>query len=324
MSRMNDIRFAGRVAIVTGAGNGLGRTYALDLARRGAKVVVNDLGGDTAGQGASSQPAGAVVAEIEAAGGTAVASPHSVATPEGAAAIVGTALDAFGRLDVVVNNAGILRNAWFDDMTADQFAAVIDTHLWGAINVSQPAYRVMRRQGYGRFVFTTSNAGLWGIRGEANYAAAKTAVVGLMNSIKVEGAEHGIRANAIAPVASTRIAAGMRHDDMSPDDAARMAVRPDLELPMTAEFVTPMVVFLASEQCETSGEIYSAVGGRFARVFVGVTVGWYGPAGSPATAEDIRDHLDQISSRSSYLIPSSTFDEIGRVREGAPQGGGPR
>jgi NAD(P)-dependent dehydrogenase (short-subunit alcohol dehydrogenase family) len=315
---MSDIRFDGRVAIVTGAGNGLGRSYALELARRGASVVVNDLGGDTAGSGASATAAQRVVADIEGRGGIAVANADSVATEEGGANIVKSALEAFGGVDVIVNNAGILRNQDFESMTREDFEAVIDTHLWGAINVSQPAYRVMRQRGYGRFVFTTSSAGLFGIRGEANYAAAKASVIGLMNSIRTEGSAHGIRANAVAPVAVTRIAAGMRHDNTPPDDAARAAVRPTLELPMTADFVTPLVVVLASQECSVTGQIFSAVGGRFARVFIGVTPGWYGPKDAPASAEELLDHWEEISSRDGYAIPTSTFDEIGYVREQAP------
>jgi NAD(P)-dependent dehydrogenase (short-subunit alcohol dehydrogenase family) len=314
-----EISFNGRVALVTGAGNGLGRAHALELARRGASVVVNDLGGEVDGTGGSTRAAEQVVAEIEAAGGTAVPSFDSVATPDGGARIVATALDAYGRLDAVVNNAGILRNERFDEMTREQLLGVLDTHLLGAFNVSQPAFRAMRGQGYGRFVFTTSGSGLFGCRNQANYVASKAGIAGLSSAIALEGAEHGIRSNAVAPVASTRIVAGMRADDISAEDFAAMSRGdPDLTLPDAPEFVSPLVAYLASEACDVTQHIFSAAGGRFARVFVAATRGWYGPTDAPARAEDIRDHLDQINDRTEYQIPTTVFDEGGGIREWSP------
>jgi NAD(P)-dependent dehydrogenase (short-subunit alcohol dehydrogenase family) len=229
-------------------------------------------------------------------------------------------MQAFGRLDAVVNNAGILRNESFAEMTREQLTAVLDTHLYGAFNVSQPAFRVMRDAGYGRFVFTSSGSGLFGLRHQANYASAKAGIAGLSSVVALEGAPHGIRSNAIAPTATTRIAAGMRPDDIGEDDLAR-AGRGDLdvELPSDPAFVTPLVVYLASDACDVTQQIFSSSGGRFARVFVGVTRGWYGPLDAPASAEDVRDHLDEISDRSEYQIPVTVFDEMGGIREWCPR-----
>jgi NAD(P)-dependent dehydrogenase (short-subunit alcohol dehydrogenase family) len=310
------IDFREQVVVVTGAGNGLGRAHVLELAKRGAAVVVNDLGGAVDGTGASSAAADDVVAEIEALGGRAVASYASVATPEGGQEVVDTATSAFGRLDAVVNNAGILRNESFGDMTRDQLVGVLDTHLLGAFHVSQPAYRVMCEQGYGRFVFTSSGSGLFGLRHQANYAAAKAALMGLSNVVALEGEPHGIKSNVVAPTATTRIVAGMRPEDMREDDLARAARGdPMLELPSAPEFVTPLVVYLASEACAVTQQVFSAASGRFARVFVGVTRGWYGPIDEPATAEDIEAHLKEIDDRSEYQIPTTVFDEAGGIRE---------
>jgi NAD(P)-dependent dehydrogenase (short-subunit alcohol dehydrogenase family) len=314
------ITFDGRSVVVTGAGNGLGRAHALELARRGASVVVNDYGGQIDGTGASRHDADQVVGEIEDAGGRAVPSYDSVATIEGGDAIVATAMREFGRIDVVVNNAGILRNESFGEMTREQLSGVLDTHLLGAFHVSQPAYRLMRDQGYGRFVFTSSGSGLFGLRHQANYASAKAGIAGLSNVVALEGAQFGILSNVIAPTAMTRIAAGMRPEDIGEDDLARGG-RGDLEfeLPSAPEFVTPLVVYLASEACDVTQQIFSASGGRFARVFVGVTRGWYGPLEQPASAEDVRDHFDEISDRSEYQIPVTVFDEGGGIREWYPR-----
>jgi len=204
-AKMRGIRFDGQAAIVTGAGGGLGRTYALELARRGAMVLVNDLGGARDGSGSSTRPADAVVEEITAAGGTAVANYDSVATVEGGQAIVQAALDAFGRVDILINNAGILRDKSFAKMTPDMWQAVLDVHLHGAFHVTQPAFQVMKERGYGRIVFTTSAAGLFGNFGQANYSAPKMGLVGLMNTLKIEGAKYDIKVNTVAPLAATRL-----------------------------------------------------------------------------------------------------------------------
>ena len=315
-----DITFDGRSVVVTGAGNGLGRAHTLEFARRGATVVVNDYGGQIDGTGASRNDADRVVGEIEDAGGRAVPSYESVATREGGDAIVATAMREFGRLDAVVNNAGILRNESFAEMTREQLTGVLDTHLLGAFHVSQPAFRVMRDAGYGRFVFTSSGSGLFGLRHQANYASAKAGIAGLSSVVALEGAPFGILSNVIAPTAMTRIAAGMRPDDIGEDDLARSGRGDlDIELPSAPEYVTPLVVYLASVGCDVTQQIFSASGGRFARVFVGVTRGWYGPLDQPASAEDVRDHLDEISDRSEYQIPVTVFDEAGGIREWYPR-----
>jgi NAD(P)-dependent dehydrogenase (short-subunit alcohol dehydrogenase family) len=177
----------------------------------------------------------------------------------------------------------------------------------------------MRERGYGRFVFTSSGSGLFGLTNQANYVAAKAGIAGLSSAVALEGAPHGIRSNVVAPVAVTRIAAGMRPDDISESDLA-LAARgdPKLELPTEPEFVTPMVVFLASEACDFTQRIYSASGGRFARVFVAATRGWYGPLDQPASAEDVCEHLEQIDDRSEYQVPTTVFDESGGIREWYP------
>jgi NAD(P)-dependent dehydrogenase (short-subunit alcohol dehydrogenase family) len=291
-----EISFDGRVAIVTGAGGGLGRTYALELARRGAKVVVNDLGGSVNGEGGSDAAAQKVVDEITGAGGEATPNYDSVSTPEGGAAIVKTAIDTYGKVDIVINNAGILRDKSFAKMEWSDLDAVIDVHLKGAFYVSQPAFANMKENGYGRFVFTSSNSGLFGNFGQANYGAAKMGLVGLSNVIAIEGAKAGILSNVVAPVAATRMTEQLLGD---------------FSKLLQPETVTPLVTFLASEQCTFTHETFSAAGGRYARVFVGLAPGWYGGKDHTPTAEDVLDHIDDIEKQDGYIVPTASSDELG-------------
>jgi NAD(P)-dependent dehydrogenase (short-subunit alcohol dehydrogenase family) len=293
-----EISFDGRVAVVTGAGGGLGRTYALDLARRGAKVVVNDLGGSVDGQGGSDAAAQKVVDEIKSAGGEAVPNYDSVSTPEGGENIVKTAVDAFGKVDIVINNAGILRDKSFAKMTWEDLDLVLDVHLRGAFYVSQPAFKVMKENNYGRFVFTSSNSGIFGNFGQANYGAAKMGLVGLSNVLAIEGAKANILSNCIAPVARTRMTEELL------GDFAKV---------LDPEGVTPMVVFLASEQCTFTHETFSAAGGRYARIFVGLCKGWYGGKDRHPTAEDVLDHIDEIENQDGYIVPNNSGDELGQL-----------
>ncbi len=290
---MSEIRFDGRVAIVTGAGGGLGRTYALELGRRGAQVLVNDLGGAADGTGASQRAADAVVKEIAAAGGSAAASYDSVATPEGGEAIVGSALERFGRVDILINNAGILRDKTFAKLEPQDLGAVLDVHLKGAFYVTQPAFRSMKEQAYGRIVFAASAAGLFGNFGQSNYGAAKMGLVGLSNVLALEGAKYGILSNCIAPLARTRMTEG---------------VLGDLVGSLDPEAVTPLVVYLASEACDFSAEVFSVGGGRFARVFVAEAPGWTGPP--RPSAEDVRDHMPAIREPAGYFIPKGIAEEL--------------
>jgi NAD(P)-dependent dehydrogenase (short-subunit alcohol dehydrogenase family) len=293
---MADLGFDGKVAIVTGAGGGLGRSHALELARRGARIVVNDLGGTVDGSGGGSEgPAAQVVKEIEALGGEAVANRDSVASAEGGAAIVANAIEAFGRIDIVVNNAGILRDKAFHNMTPDLVDPVIDVHLKGAFNVTRAAWTHFREQNYGRVINTSSNSGLWGNFGQSNYGAAKMGLVGLTKVLAVEGAKYGIKVNAIAPVAFTRMTADLM---------------PGLEDKLKPEYVTPVVVFLAHEDCPVTGDVYSAGGGVVARYFVGLTPGYVNPGHS---AEDIRDNLDQIRDETGYIVGTSNNDELRKL-----------
>jgi NAD(P)-dependent dehydrogenase (short-subunit alcohol dehydrogenase family)/acyl dehydratase len=277
------ISFDGRVAIVTGAGAGLGRAYALELAGRGAKVVVNDLGGARDGSGGGSAgPADRVVDEIRALGGEAVASYDSVATPEGGEAIVRTAMEAFGTVDIVINNAGILRDKSFVKMTSENWRGVLDVHLDGAYHVSRPAFTVMREKRYGRILMTTSAAGLYGNFGQTNYSAAKMGVVGLMNTLKLEGEKHNIKVNTIAPLAASRLT-----EDILP---------PDLFARMKPEYAVPMALFLCSETCPVSGNIYNAGMGFYNRAAIVSGPGMVPVAdGRIPSIEEIRDNLDKIA-----------------------------
>ena len=284
---MSELHFEERVAIITGAGGGLGRSHALELARRGARVVVNDVGRSVHGDGASTDAAQAVVDEITALGGTAVANHDTVATTEGGHAIVQAALEEFGRVDIVINNAGILRDKAFHKMDSHMIDSVIDIHLKGALFVSQPAFRVMRDNGYGRIVNTTSASGLFGNFGQANYGAAKAGLAGLTRVLALEGEAHGIKVNAIAPIAATRMTAGILGDLTS-------RVGPDS--------VSPVVAYLAHEECAVNGNVYSVAGGRVALIFIAETTG---AVLAELTPEAVRDQLVNIEDQHRYHQPAS-------------------
>ena len=281
---MPDLRFDDRVAVVTGGGRGLGRAYALLLASQGAKVIVNDPGGSIGGDGTDAGPAEEVVREITATGGTAVASTESVATPEGGKAIIDTALDRYGRIDILVHNAGNVRPASLKEMSYGDFESVVDVHLRGAFHVVRPAFPLMCEAGYGRIVLTSSIGGLYGNHEVANYAVAKAGVIGLSNVAAIEGAPHGVKSNVIVPAAVTRMAEGI-------DTSAYP--------PMGPELVAPVVGWLAHESCSVTGEMLVALAGRVARAVVSETPGVYRPSWSMA---DIGDHIAAIRDASDPVI----------------------
>ena len=289
---MADIGYDGKVAIITGAGGGLGKQHALLFASRGARVVVNDLGGSVTGEGADKGPAEAVAEEIRDQGGEAVSDGNSVSTPEGGEAIVQTALDHFGQVDILVNNAGILRDKTFHNMTPDMVEAVIDVHLKGAFYVTKPAWLKMREQGYGRVVNTSSNSGILGNFGQTNYGAAKMGLVGMTRVLAAEGAKYNIKVNAIAPLARTRMTEEL------------MGGFADL---LDPQKISPIVAWLAHEDCPVTGEIYTVAAGRVARFFIGLTHGYYNPN---LTLEDVRDHFDQIRDETGYTVPANPADEM--------------
>jgi len=300
---MPQMRFDGRVVVITGAGGGLGRAHALELARRGAQVLVNDLGGALDGTGSSSCAADWVVEEITAFGGIAVANHDSVATWEGGQAIVQAAVDAFGRVDVLVNNAGILRDKAFHKMDQTMIDPVIDVHLKGALYVSQPAFALMRQQRYGRIINTSSASGMFGSFGQANYGAAKAGLAGLTRVLAIEGSGNGIKVNAIAPIASTRMTA-----DFLGDLAAQVP----------PESVSPLVAFLAHEQCSVNGHVYSVAGGRIARIFVSETPGVVLPQNTPEAVSANLSLIDEMDVDGCHQ-PWSLDDEITIVAKALSQ-----
>ena len=289
---MDDVTFDGQVAVVTGAGRGLGRAHALGLASRGARVVVNDVGGGVDGMGSSATPASEVVAEIEQLGGEAVADTTSVGSPEGGEAIVQRALDAFGRVDIIVNNAGILRDKSFGNMTPDMVRDVFNVHLEGTFWVTKAAWPHLRDQSYGRVIATSSMGGYLGNYGQTNYGTAKMGLIGFVKALAVEGARYGIKANAIAPAAYTRM-----NDELGlPEEAKRL----------TPELVSPAVLFLAHKDCPVSGDVLAVGGGRVARVVFGETEGFFDP---DLTVEQVRDRWDDIAD-------VGTFKELRTVEDG--------
>jgi NAD(P)-dependent dehydrogenase (short-subunit alcohol dehydrogenase family) len=284
------LMFDGDVAIVTGAGRGLGRCHALELARRGARVVVNDVN-DKGGDG----PAETVVEEIRALGGVAVANSDSVATADGGERLVQQALDAFGSLQIVVNNAGILRDKAFHNLTPDLVESVLLVHLTGAFNVTIPAWRHLRSAGYGRIVNTTSASGLFGNFGQANYGAAKAGLVGLTRSLAVEGRKVGILVNAIAPMASTRMT-----QDLLGENRELLA----------PEHVSPVIAYLSHPECTLNGQILSAGGGHVSAVITSVTLGI---TESELTSEAVRDRLEDIFNLDGAIVPKNVADEMKMV-----------
>jgi NAD(P)-dependent dehydrogenase (short-subunit alcohol dehydrogenase family) len=278
------LRFDDRVAVVTGAGRGLGCAYAQLLASRGAKVVVNDSGGSLSGDGADAGPAEHVANEITAAGGEAVACTESVVTRDGADAIIETALDHYGRIDVLIHNAGNVRRGSLKEMSYEDFDAVLDVHLRGAFNVVRRAFPAMCAAGYGRIVLTSSIGGLYGNHDVANYAAAKAGVIGLSNVAAIEGAADGVTSNVIVPAAVTRMADGI-------DTSAYP--------PMGPELVAPVVGWLAHESCSVSGELFIALAGRVARAVIAESPGVCRPSW---TIEDVGQHLDAIRNIDAPLV----------------------
>jgi NAD(P)-dependent dehydrogenase (short-subunit alcohol dehydrogenase family) len=305
------IDFKGQAVIVTGAGGGLGVAFCHELARRGAQVVVNDLGGSTTGEGQSSEYADKVAHDIRAAGGAAVANYDTVATEAGGAAIVEASLRHFGRVDAIIANAGNQRNGRFGDLTAEDIEAVYDVHVKGAFFTVQPAYREMVRQGYGRIVLVSSQSGVFGNPFRANYGSAKTAMIGLMNVIAQE-APDGVAVNTLFPNAQGGRLGGTPFDQRPDKDfliAAGQRTRQFAER-MQPDYVAAMGCYLASRACASSQNMYSVLGGKYSRVFVGLTRGWYAPEGGAPSVEDIASHLGEIDDRTRYDIPLSGLDEM--------------
>ncbi len=309
----DEIRFDNRVAVVTGAGAGLGRVYALELAKRGAKVVVNDLGGarDGSGEGSAS-PADTVVDEIKALGGEAVANYDNVATVEGGEGIVKSALDTFGTLDILINNAGILRDKSFLKMDPQNWHAVLDVHLNGAYNVTRPAFAVMKAKGYGRILMTTSAAGLYGNFGQTNYTAAKMALIGLMNTLKLEGQKYDIHVNTVAPVAASRLT-----EDVLP---------PDFFAKLKPEFVAPLALYLCSEECADTGNIYNAGMGCYNRAAIvtgpGAVVGDGQTVPSPEELVEAWEKVKTLKGAKTYFqLNDQIGDLIGAFSKPAADAG---
>jgi NAD(P)-dependent dehydrogenase (short-subunit alcohol dehydrogenase family) len=279
-----ELRFDHRVAVITGAGRGLGRAYALLLASRGARVVVNDTGGSLKGEGLDAGPAQAVAREIRSAGGDAIATAASVATPEGGGAIINAALEHYGRIDILIHNAGIVRAASLKEMTQEDFDAVLNVHLRGAFHVVQPAFVRMCKAGYGRIVLTSSIGGLYGNHRQANYGAAKAGIVGLSNVVALEGAADGVKCNVIVPAAVTRMAEGL-------DTSAYP--------PMAPELVAPVVAWLAHESCSISGEMLISIAGRVAKAFIAESRGVYEPQWS---IEEVAAQMEAIRNTEAPFI----------------------
>jgi NAD(P)-dependent dehydrogenase (short-subunit alcohol dehydrogenase family) len=310
----DDMRFDEQVAVVTGAGGGLGKQYALLLASRGARVVVNDTGGSVTGTGSNLDAANAAAEDIRRQGGEAVADTNSVTSPQGGQAIIDTAVRAWGRLDIVINNAGIVCDAPFEDMTADRLEPLLDVHLRGAFHVTRPAWKVMREQRYGRIVNTCSAAGILGAERMSNYGAAKTGLIGLTRVLAAEGADHNIKVNAIAPIAYTRMLAHSMDSAGRPDGPSAQAILDDLAAQylqkLDPALVAPVVAFLAHRDCPASGEIYTVGAGHVARFFIGRTKGFHSPA---LSMEAVRDHFTEIRDDTDYTVPGGPAEEMSEL-----------
>jgi NAD(P)-dependent dehydrogenase (short-subunit alcohol dehydrogenase family) len=305
-SEGSTLRFDGRVAVVTGGGRGLGREYALLLAARGAKVVVNDPGGSIKGDGDDASPAQAVVKEIKDAGGEAVACTDSVATPQGGKAIIQAALDSYGRIDVLIHNAGNVRRGSLKELSYEDFDAVLDVHLRGAFHVVRPAFPIMCKAGYGRVVLTSSIGGLYGNKDVVNYCVSKAGMIGLCNVVAIEGAAEGVKCNLIVPAAVTRMAEGL---DVSAYP------------PMGPELVAPTVGWLAHESCSVNGEMLIALAGRVAKAYIAETQGVYRPSWS---IEQVAEQMPAIrNTDSAWVFPavSGHVDHIMKSFEMARRGG---
>lgn len=291
-------RFDDRVVVITGAGRGLGREYALLLAGKGARVVVNDVGGSVQGEGVDTGPAEAVVREIRAAGGQAVACTDSVASPEGGRAIIEAALDHFGRIDALIHNAGNVRYGSLEELSQQDFEAVVDVHLMGAFHVVRPVFPLMCKAGYGRIVLTSSIGGLYGTHNVVNYGVSKAGIIGLNNIVALEGADRGVKSNVIVPGAVTRLAEGI--------DTSQYP-------PMGPELVAPVVGWLAHESCSITGEMLISLAGRVARALIAETEGVYRPSWS---IDDVADHIDGIRDTGRLWmlppVPSGYMDHIQR------------
>lgn len=309
---MSKIDFTGRTVVITGAGGGLGRTYALDIARRGGNVVVNDLGGNVDGDNPSPSMADTVAEEVRAAGGRAIACYDSVVTRDGAEAIIDKALTEFGQVDALINNAGTLDNYWFEDFPEKERDSLFAVHLTGTFNVTQAAWRHMQKAQYGRVLITSSGAGMFGNQMQSAYGAAKAGSTGLMNVLAQEGKKHNIMVNALLPNATSRMGDKMDMKLMEP----MMKWASNMENSVSPPFITAAAVYLVSEQCGTTHDLYSVLGGRIARAFIGVTEGWLGPRDTPPSADDIAEHIEVIRDVTRGVhIPADLMDEARIVYE---------
>lgn len=302
------IDFTGQTVIVTGGGAGIGRAYCLAFAERGARVVVNDL------EGAGQERAEEVVERIRAAGGEAIASLHSVATREGGEAIIADALAAYGRIDALVNNAGVLLDDPLEELSDADIDAMIAIHLKGAFHLTRPAFRAMKDAGYGRIVFTGSSSGMFGHAWHAAYGAAKTGLLGLSNVTALEGAPHGILSNIVMPNAMTALASGIKQGFRDNADFMASVNRVDFTTLMPAlrpEFTAPLVVYLASRACRSTHNIYSQAGNRYARVVIGEADGWLAGLDQPPGAEEISANIGRIEDIRTVHLPMTNYDELG-------------